>query len=200
MATGGKALPRLVSGEPIVEKHLIHNQRQPVFPAQSFERGPLLIPGEMAGRIIGVDDRNRPGADGDPAAQRLEVKMPAMIVEKLIRNQPHVIQLGQEIKQRVPRLADQYFIPGVAEQAEEKTVGLAGAGGEKDLFRVDPGSMVAVIAADRLARREKAPGIRFIAQGFRIAKRTQNGGYIVGKAANRRVGGGQVPESRAGCA
>ena len=54
-------------------------------------RRPLLIPGEVPGGIIGVDDRNRPGSGGDPAAQRLQVKMPAVIVEKLIGNQPHVI-------------------------------------------------------------------------------------------------------------
>ena len=60
-----------------------------------------------------------------------------MIVEKLIGNQPHVVQLGQEIEQRVARLADQHLVPGIAEQAEEETVGLAGAGGEKDLLRID---------------------------------------------------------------
>ena len=71
MAAGGKALPGLVSSEPIVEKHLVHDQRQPVLAAHCFDRGPLLIPGEVAGGIVGVDDRNGPGTGGDPAAQGL---------------------------------------------------------------------------------------------------------------------------------
>ena len=66
--------------------------------------------------------------------------MPAMIVEKLIGNQPHVVQLGQEIEQWVTGLADQHLIPGIAQQPEEEAVGLAGAGGEKDLLRIYAGS------------------------------------------------------------
>ncbi len=200
MAARGKALPRLVSAQPIVKKHLIDDQRQPVLTAQAFDCSPLLGPGEVSGGIVGVDDRDRSSAGGDAAAQSLQVKMPAMIVEKLIGDQPDVVQTGQEIKQRIARLADQHLVPRIAEQPEKETVGLAGTGGEKDLLRIHAGSMVAVIAADGLTRGAKAPRIRLVVQGFRAAKGPQNRGCIQGKAAGGWVGGGQIPEPRARCA
>ncbi len=83
--------------------------------------------------------------------------MPAVIVEKLIRDQPHIVQPGQEVEQWVARLANQHLVPRIAEQPEEEAVGLAGAGGEKDLLRIYRCSMVTVIEADRLARRAKTP-------------------------------------------
>ena len=81
-----------------------------------------------------------------PPAQCLQVQMPAMIVEELIGNQPHVVQPGQEIEQWVAGLADQHLVARVAEQPEEEAVGLAGTGGEKDLIWIYRGSMVAVVA------------------------------------------------------
>ena len=110
MAASGKALPCLVPGKPIVEKDLIYDQRQPMLKAQRLDRSPLRVPGKVPGRIVGVDDHDRPGARGDAAAQRLEVKMPAMIVEKLIGYQPHIVQLGQEIEERIARLPDQHLV------------------------------------------------------------------------------------------
>ena len=129
---------------PIVKKHLIHEQRQPVLTAQSFDRGPLLGPGEVPSGIVGVDDGNSARVRGvHAAAQRLEVNVPAMIVEKLIRNQLHIIQLRQEIEQRVARLPNQHLVPGIAQQPEEEAVGFAGTGGEKDLLRIYTGSTTA---------------------------------------------------------
>src|ERR1700691_2582119 len=122
----------------------------------------------MSRRIVRVDQRNGSSTRGYAAAQRLQVQMPAMIVEELIGNQPHVVQPGQEIEQRVAGLADQHLFARVAEQPEQEAVGLAGAGGEKDLIRIYRSSMVAVIEADRLAGGAETPRFRFVAQRRRI--------------------------------
>src|SRR5271156_699264 len=100
--------------------------------------------------------------------------MPAVIVEKLIGNKTHIIEPGQEIEERVARLANQYLVARITEQPEEEAVGLAGAGGEKNLFRIDRGSMVTVIEAYRLARRAQAPWIRLVMEGCRIIEGGQN--------------------------
>src|SRR5580700_10211875 len=134
MATRGEALTGPV--EAVIEKDLIHNQRQSLLTAKFFQRDSLTGLGEMTCGIVWVDHRNRSGARGHPPAQRLQVQMPAVIVEKLIRDQPHVVQPGQEVEQRVARLANQHLVPRIAEQPEEEAVGLAGAGSEKDLFRI----------------------------------------------------------------
>ena len=154
------------------------------------------MPGEVASGIIGVHDDDGPGARGDAAAQRLEVEVPAMIVEKLVGNQPHIIQLGQKVEQRIARLANQHLVAGIAEQPEEKAVGLAGAGGEKDLFRIDCGSMVAVIEADRLARARAGPLDLARNAGLPDLEGSQERGGIVSKAAAGRIGSGQIPELR----
>ena len=39
----------------VVKKHLVHNQRQAMLPAQFFDRSPLRGAGEVSRRIIGVD-------------------------------------------------------------------------------------------------------------------------------------------------
>ena len=119
-----------VPGESVVEKHLVDDQRQAMLPAQGFQRGPVRLPGKVPGGIIGVDDDNGPAARGDAAAQGLEVKMPAVIVEKLIGNQPHVVEPGQEIEEGIAWLANQHLVAGIAQQPEQEAVGLAGAGGE----------------------------------------------------------------------
>ena len=91
------SVPPRVQGA-LVEKYLVHDQRQPVLPAHCFERGRsisrvkwpvgLLRWTRAMARVWGVIRR-----------QGLKVELPAMIVEELIRNQLDVIQLGQEIKE-----------------------------------------------------------------------------------------------------
>ena len=105
-----------------------------------------------------------------------------MIIKKLIRNQPNIVQLGQEIKEWVAWLTDQHLVAGVAEQAEEETVGLTGAGGENDLLRIDRGSVIAIVKADCFPRPAKTSWIRFVSQGERVVERGQKRLGVVGKA------------------
>src|SRR5579872_2435519 len=126
MAPDSKALLAIVSGEPVVKKHLVHDQRQVVLAAEHLDRKPVCLAREMTRRIVGVDDDHSLAAGGEPAAECLQVEMPAVIVEKRIRNKPHIIELGQEIEERIAGLADQHLVAGIAEQAEEEAVSLAG--------------------------------------------------------------------------
>ena len=174
MAADGKALLAVVSREPVVKKHLVHDQRQVVLAAERLDRNPVRMAREVTCGIVRVDDDHSLAAGGEAAAECLQVQMPAVIVDKRIGDQPHIIELGQEIEERVAGLADQHLVAGIAEQAEEETVGLAGAGGEKNVFRIDCGSMVTVIEAYGLARRAQAPWIRLVVQGRRIIEGGQN--------------------------
>ena len=80
-----------------------------------------------------------------------------MIVEERIRDEAHVIQLGEKIEQWVAGLPDQHFIARIAEQPEEETVGFAGTGSQKDLIGIDGGCVVTIVEADGLARAVRKP-------------------------------------------
>ena len=62
--------------------------------AQRFDRFPLPALGEITRGIIGMDDHDGPSARGHAPAQRLQVQVPAVIVEELVGNQPHIVQAG----------------------------------------------------------------------------------------------------------
>ena len=132
------------------------------------------------------------GTRGDASAQRLQIEMPAMIVEERIGDEAHVVQLGQKIEQGVAGLPDQHLIARIAEQAEEEAVAFAGTGGEKDLIGIDGNCVVTIILADGLARGAQTLGIRLVLERGRVVERRQNRRSIVGKAATGRVGDGQV--------
>ena len=120
-----------------------------------------------------------------------------MIVEKLIRDQFYVLQVGQKLEQRIAWDWHENFIAGIAEQAENEGVGLAGAGGEQDAIRRDLGGQGMVILGDGLARTEQTLGLGLIAEGLGRGKRFQDGGRIVGQVNAGGVGGGEVERDSA---
>src|SRR5271155_2730421 len=119
--------------------------------------------------------------------------MPAVIVEKLVGNKAHIVELGQKIEQRVTWLPDQDLVARITKKPEEKAVGFAGAGGKEDLLRVERSAMVMIVAAYGLASGAQALWIRIVKQRRRVYEWRQDR-RVVGKAAARRVRGGQVPK------
>jgi hypothetical protein len=140
-----------------------------------------------------VDDDNGPSAGREAVADRLQIEMPAMIVEKFIGSEPNVVELRQEIEERVARLADQHFIAGIAQEAEEEAVSLAGASGEEDLPGIGCGSVVTVVEAYGLTGCAQTPGVRFVLQSRPVLEWEQSGHRVISEAAGGRVGSGQVP-------
>src|ERR1700722_17616828 len=183
MFSRGKTLPTRLSSQPVVEKDLIHDQRQAVFATQCCQCVTVRWAREVSCGIVRVNDHDGPGVGRHAATQRIQVQMPAMIVKELIGHQPHIVQPGQKIKERVARLADQHLVAGIAEQAEEEAVRLAGASSENDLLRIDSRPMIAVIQTDGLTRQAKTPWIRFVEQSKRVVERGKNRLRIVSEAA-----------------
>ena len=62
-----------------------------------------------------------------------------------------VVELGNEVEERVAGTGDKDLVAGVAEEPEEKAVGLAGAGGEAEAIWQDVGGMITVVGRDSLA-------------------------------------------------
>src|SRR5436309_2665497 len=97
----------------------------------------LFRPGEMAGRIVGMDHDNASRARRDGLLQRMHVDMPAVIVKKRIADELYVIHVRQEIKQRIAGRGNQEFVAGIAQQAKNERVRLAGAGSEEQIIDED---------------------------------------------------------------
>src|SRR5580700_4104893 len=107
----------------------------------------------MPGRIVGMDERNGTRLRADQSPQRFDVQVPTVIVKQRIRGKAYVLELCQKVEERIAWLGDQHLIACVCKQAEEVAVGFAGAGGEKDAFRIDRDTVVPVISGDGFASR-----------------------------------------------
>ena len=101
------------------------------------------------------DDGPRLRCDG--AANALGIDLPPVLVDQRRGLQAHIVETRQEIEERITRLGDKNLVAGIAQEAEEKAVGLAGAGGQNDLFGIQGDGVRAVVCADRLARGEQDP-------------------------------------------
>src|SRR5436853_4566449 len=123
-------------GVRIVEKDFVRDER-------NFARGTELNqPGGFfsfyigAGGIVGMDNQDSPRRWMDFFLQCFEIDVPAVVVKKRVVHQADIVQVGQKLEQRIAGRWNQNFVIGIAEQAEEKRIGLAGAGGENDFLGI----------------------------------------------------------------
>src|SRR5438045_2058190 len=123
-------------GVRIVEKNFVRDER-------NFARGTELIqPGGFfsfyigAGGIVGMDDQDGPRRWMDFFLQCFEINVPPMVVKKRVVHQANIVEVGQKLEQRIAGRRNQNFVIRIAEQAEEKRISLAGAGGEKDFLGI----------------------------------------------------------------
>jgi hypothetical protein len=77
---------------------------------------------------------NGPRLRRDGAAKALRIDLPAVVVDQRGCFQLYIVQYGQKVEERIAGLSDKNLAARIAEQPEEKAVGLAGAGGEHNLL------------------------------------------------------------------
>src|SRR5262249_22504527 len=100
---------RYLPTELVVQKHLVHDQCQ--LPASTkfvdgLRRG---ITDVGAGRIVGIYQDNRARLRGNGFLERVHINMPAVVVEKLIRDRSNVLERGQVFEQWIARRWNQHL-------------------------------------------------------------------------------------------
>src|SRR5208337_1256122 len=143
-------------GEAVVQKNLVHNQGKIELPAELRQLFGLPRLGEVAGWIVGMHQHDGPRLRRDGATKALCIDLPAVVVDQRSGLKAHIVQHGQKVKERIARLCYENLAACIAEQPEEEAVGLAGAGGQHDLLRLESNAMVRIVGADGLAGAEQA--------------------------------------------
>jgi hypothetical protein len=187
----------LVPCHRVIEEDLVDDEGKGVLAADLREGFGLPGLGEVAGGVVGVheDEGARFGREG--AAETFGIDLPAVVIDERRGLEAHVIEVGEEVEERVGGLGNEDFVAGVEEQAEEKTVGLAGAGGEDDLLGIDLRAVAGVVGADGFACGEAAAGLGIVVEGAGIREGVEKIGWVR-EAAAGGVGGGEVGERQAG--
>ncbi len=173
-----------------VEEDFIGDESQVVFCAEGGELGLFVGLGVMAGGIVGMNEDGGAGARSDGAFEGREIELPAVIVDKRIADKFDVVEIGEEVKERVAGTGNEDFVAGIAEEAEEIRVGFAGAGGEEEIGWRDICSAGAVVGSHGFAGRDEALGNGFVAKGGGRLQRRENDGLVIGEAALGRIGDG----------
>ena len=139
-------------------------------------------------RIIRMDHHHAPRPRRHRLLQRRKIYLPAMVINQRIRNQPHILQIRQKLKERITRLRHQQLVSRVAQQAKHERIPLAGACGQNDLLRIhiDPTrrdvacnvsaarATLAVVTGHRLAREKQPLRLRIVVQRPWRSERPQN--------------------------
>ena len=94
--------------------------------AQAFDFGGLA---EMARWIIRMHDYNSAGARCNGLVYSVHVDLPAVIVEEGIARERDILDVREEIEERIAGLGNEYFVSGIAQCAKDEGVGFTGAGG-----------------------------------------------------------------------
>src|SRR5438094_10612555 len=81
----------------------------------------------MSSRIIGMHHDQRPRSWCDCLLHRVEINLPAMVVNQRITSELHVLNVRKKIEQRIARCGNEDFITPTAHQPKDERVGLAHA-------------------------------------------------------------------------
>ncbi len=135
--------PQPLLPQRIIQKHLIHNQRQPMPNTDRLQPMPILGPSRMSRRIVRMHHHNRLRPRPDPLLQLPKVDPPPMVIKQRIRPQPHVLQIRQKIKQRITRLRHQHLVPRIAQQPEQIPIPFARTRRQHHRIRINLRPMVA---------------------------------------------------------
>jgi len=142
-----------------------------------------------------MDDDEAAGAGGDGASYGLRIDLPALVVDERRGFEAHIVKGGEKVEERISGLCDEDFIAGIAEQAEEEAVRLAGAGGEQQLGGMEGHAVAGVVIRDSLACGETAFGLRIVVEGAGIGEGLEQGGRV-GESAAGGIGGGEVGDGQ----
>ena len=81
----------------------------------------------------------------------MKIDLPAMVIEQRVWNQLYVLQVSEQIEERIAWLGDKDFIARVREEPEDVGVALARTAGEHQGFWIDLLSARVVVLRDSFA-------------------------------------------------
>ena len=125
---------------------------------------------------------NRAALFGNRLLKRMEINLPPVVINQRVGNEFDVLQIGEKIEKRITGLGDENFISRTCEEAKNKRVCFAGAGGQEQFFRIDGFAVIAIVGGDSFARSEQPFRLRIILERVGIFQRVENSGRIVGQA------------------
>ena len=188
----GKRLHRPL--QPVIQKHLIHNQRQPMPRTQLLQLHALGSRRRMPGRIVRMNQHHRPRPRPDPLLQLGKVDPPAKVVKQRVIPQRHMVERRQKIEQRIARLRYQHLVARVAQQPKQKAISLACTRSQDHPPRVNLCTMLRIVPAHSLPSTQDPTRIGVINHRRRLPKRAQDRPLVVHKPAHSRVRNGQVDQ------
>ena len=101
-----------------IEEDFVGDEGEIVFRAERGELGLLVWLGVMACGIVGMHEDGGASAGGDGPFEGREIKLPAVIIDERVADEFDVIEIGEEVKERVAGAGDENFVAGIAEKAE----------------------------------------------------------------------------------
>lgn len=180
----------------VVEKDLIDDERKAVSAADFKERVRLSLAGEMAGRVVGMDEDDGAGARRDGGLQRGEIKLPAVVVDERRQDEANGLGVGQIVKERITGRGDENLVAGVAEQAKQKAVCLAGAGGQNDSSRIEGDVSPGVVSGDGFSGAQLAARIGIVVERGGRSERLEQVARVTDSTA-RGIGDGKIENRQA---
>ena len=121
----------------VIEKNFVGHDGHAAAGANFGEFRRLARFYKRSGGIVGMHDEHGARAWRERGSQRVEIDLPAVIVEQRVRNQAHVGKIGKKLEQRVARSRNQNFISRFAQQAKDIAVPFARTRGKHDIFRIN---------------------------------------------------------------
>src|SRR5215469_7405418 len=146
----------------IVQKNFVYDQRQTVPGAHSVQPKKLFSTDIRAGGIIRMNHHDRTRLLAYRLFQGMQVNLPSVVIEQRIRNQLHIFEIGQELKQGIARLRYKNFIAWIREQPKDVRISFASAGGEDQIFWRDALSALVIVLHDGFTRAQKSLGLRIV--------------------------------------
>src|SRR5215467_9002919 len=141
-----------------------------------------------------------------------------MVVDQRVRNELHILQIGEKIEKGIARLGNENFILWITEQAKYVGVTFAGACRKDDGFAIDLPSVCAralrtrrrvakfeagsessvrptqVVIRDCLTRFAKTFGLGIVIERLRIPERIEDGSFVLIETRASRIRDGKVED------
>ena len=139
---------RRLHGERVVQEDFVGNDRHIALSADVVKQFQLARFEVRTCGIVGMNSENRSTARIgclcaiDRFEERHDLDLPTVIVNQFIRKQLHVLNLGEEVEERITRSWNQHRVSGIAEQAKQERIRFAGAGREDEIRRARSSSRV----------------------------------------------------------
>jgi hypothetical protein len=149
----------------------------------------------MAGWVVRVYQYHGSGFRSNSPPEALRINLPTLVVYQWRRLDSHIVKHSEKVEKRIAWLRNKDLVARIAEETEEETVGLAGAGCENDLFGIERLAELRIVPADGLTRPETASWLGIVVQSFGICKRGEQSGRVL-EAAAGWIGGGKVGDGQ----